>query len=247
MSRTWSASALPLAAVAVLEAAHAGTAIWQHRVPAVHDGFQYFTLQHFFLNNAIQSGEVAQWIPYMTQGTTATLWYGVQGSFLQALLLQAPSIVQRADLLTAFHVGMFVDELILLVGTWLLARRFFSLPAATFVTLSAVGSGVWLDQPYWNFRLYYALPLVLELGHRFIDRGRWRWLLLAGNLLAVQTIGNLPYFMPVVSLIVCAYFAIYLAVNPSLTVTRCGTCAGACRRSPPSDSRPWRSCWHTTC
>ena len=77
-----------------------------------------------------------------------------------------------------------------------------SVPAATFVTLSVVGSGVWLDQPYWNFRLYYALPLVLELGHRFIDQGRWRWLLLAGNLLAVQTIGNLPYFMPVVSLIV---------------------------------------------
>lgn len=216
MSRTWSASTLPLAAIAALEAAHAATAIWQHRAPAVHDGFQYFTLQYFFLNNAIQSGEVAQWIPYMTQGTTATLWYGVQGGFLQAVLLQAPFIVQRADLLTVFHAAMFVDELILLVGTWLLARRFFSLPAATFVTLSIVGSGVWLDQPYWNFRLYYALPLVLELGHRFIDRGRWRWFLLAGNLLAVQTIGNLPYFIPLVSLIVCAYFVTYLAVSPSV-------------------------------
>jgi hypothetical protein len=215
MPRTWSASSLPLAAIAALEAAHAGTAIWQHRAPAVHDGFQYFTLQYFFLNNAIQAGDVAQWIPYMTQGTIATLWYGVQGSFLQSALLQAPWIVQRADLLTVFHIGMFVDQLILLAGTWLLARRFFSVPAATFVTMSIVGSAVWLDQPYWNFRLYYALPLVLELGHRFIDEGRWRWFLLAGNLLAVQTIGNLPYFIPFVSFVVCAYFLTYAAANPS--------------------------------
>ena len=205
---------MPLAALAALEAAHAGTAIWQHRVPAVHDGFQYFTLQYFFLNNAIQAHEVAQWIPYMTQGTVATLWYGVQGSFLQAVLLQMPWLAQHADLLTVFHLGMLADQLILLTGTWLLARRFFDLPATGFVTLSVVGSAVWLDQPYWNFRLYYALPLVLELGHRFLDTGRWRWFFLAGNLLAVQTIGNLPYFIPFAGFVVCAYFLICAAANP---------------------------------
>ena len=196
--------------------AHTATAVLQHRAPAAHDGFQYFTLQYFFLNNAIQSGELAQWIPYMSQGTVATQWYGVQGSLLQNALLPIAPFLQKVDLLTVFHVGMFVDEMMLLVGTWLLARRFFQLPAVVFITVSVVGSAVWLDQPYWNVRLYYALPLVLELGHRFLETGRWRWFALAGNLLALQIIGNLPYFVPVSTFAVFVYFAGFTASHAQL-------------------------------
>ena len=190
----------------------------QHRAPAAHDGFQYFTLQYFFLNNAIQSGELAQWIPYMSQGTVATQWYGVQGSVLQNALLPVAPLLQKIDLLTVFHLGMFVDEMILLVGTWLLARRFFQLPAVVFITVSVVGSAVWLDQPYWNVRLYYALPLVLELGHRFLETGRWRWFVLAANLLALQVIGNLPYFVPVATFAVFVYFAGFAASHGAADV-----------------------------
>jgi hypothetical protein len=81
------------------------------------------------------------------------------------------------------------------------------------VALSVVASAVWLDQPYWNFRLYYAIPLVLELGHRFLDTGRWRWTFLTCNLLALQTIGNLPYLIPLTSFVVFAYFGFYAAIN----------------------------------
>jgi hypothetical protein len=203
-----------------LEAAHAAAAILLHRVPGGHDGFQYFTLQYFFLNNAIQAHEVAQWIPYMTQGTVASLWYGIQGSFLQAVLLQVPALAGGSDLLSIYHVAMFADEMILLTGTWLLARRFFDVPTAWFVSVSVVASGVWLDQPYWNFRLYYAVPLVLELGHRFLDTGQWRWMFLTANLLALQTIGNLPYFIPLTSFVVFAYFAFYAAANRSFVWDR---------------------------
>ena len=100
-----------------------------------------------------------------------------------------------ADLLSIYHLAMFIDELILLTGTWLLARRFFDVPATCFVALSVVASAVWLDQPYWNFRLHYAVPLVLELGHRFLDTGRWRWAFLTANLLAHR----LPYLIPLTS------------------------------------------------
>ena len=108
---------------------------------------------------------------------------------------------------------MYWAQLIGIVGVWLLARRFFQLPAAVFIALSVAGSAVWLDQPYWNFRLYYALPLVVELGHRFLETGRWRWFFLAANLLAIQVIGNLPYFIPVASLAVFVYFAGFAATQ----------------------------------
>ena len=203
-----------------LEAAHTATAILLHRVPGGHDGFQYFTLQYFYLNNAIQAHEVAQWIPFMTQGTIGSLWYGIQGSFLQAVLLQLPALLSGADLLAVYHLAMFVDEMILLTGTWLLARRFFDAPTVFFVSTSVVASCVWLDQPYWNFRLYYAIPLVIALGHRFLDTGRWRWVFLAVNLLALQTIGNLPYLIPVTSFVVFAYFAFYTASNRAFVLQR---------------------------
>ena len=219
VTRFLSARVLFLCIVA-LEAAHTATAVMLHRVPSTHDGFQYFTLQYFFLNNAIQAHEVAQWIPYMTQGTVASLWYGIQGSFLQAVLLQLPALALGADLLSVYHLGMFVDEMILLTGTWLLARRFFDVPATCFISISVVASGVWLDQPYWNFRLYYAVPLVLEVGHRFLETGRWRWAFFAVNLLALQTIGNLPYFIPLTSFVVFSYFAFYAATNRTLVWNR---------------------------
>jgi hypothetical protein len=199
--------------IVVIELAHTILAIAQHRVPTGHDGFQYFTVQYYFLNNAIQAGEIPQWIPYMTQGTVATLWYAIQASMLQSVLLFAAPALRHVDLLAVYHAGMFVDEMTLLAGTWLLARRFFRTPASLFIAITVVGSCVWLEQPYWNFRLYYALPLVLEAGHRFIDSGRWRWAFLSANLLALQALGNLPYFLPVASFVVCAYFAFFAAAH----------------------------------
>ena len=204
---------LLLFAIVAAEAGHAVVAIAGRRLPAGHDGFQYFTLQYYFLDNAIQTHDVAQWVPYLTHGTVATLWYTIQASFLQSVLLQVAPIVRGVDLLTIFHLNILVDQLILLAGTWLVGRRFFRTPALVFVTATVVGSAVWLDQPYWNVRLYYALPLVIEMGHRFLERGAWRWAAAGANLLALQTIGNLPYVIPVQSFAVFAYFAAYVAVN----------------------------------
>src|SRR6185503_8466376 len=115
--------------IVAMEVLHTATAILQHRIPSGHDGFQYFTLQYYFLNNAIQAHEIAQWIPFMTHGTVSTFWYGIQASFLQSVSLYTGSLLRRADLLSVYHVGIFVDEMILLTGTWLLARRFFRTPA----------------------------------------------------------------------------------------------------------------------
>jgi hypothetical protein len=51
------------------------------------------------------------------------------------------------------------------------------------------------------------------LIHRFLDRGSWLSLLLAMNLLALQTIGNMPYFIPMTSLVVALHFGLYTAFN----------------------------------
>jgi hypothetical protein len=209
-----------LAAIVGAELLHSIVAAAQHRVPFSHDGFQYFTLQYYFLNDAIQSAEIAQWIPFMNQGTVASLWRGIQSALLQNVLLEMPVLARQFNLLTIYHAGMFVDAMVLLTGTWLLARRFFGPTTAVFISLSVVGGTVWIDQPYWNFKLVYAVPLLIELGHRFLETGRWRWAFLLANLLAMQMLGSLPYIIPVTSFAVAAYFLAYSSTHHRLVIAQ---------------------------
>lgn len=186
-----------------------------HRMVKGHDAFIHFSLQYYFLNNAVITGEVPQWIPFMTHGSLALWWYPIQAGILQNICLCIAPLLKHINFYYIYNAGMFLDELLLLTGTWLLARRVLQPIGAFFTALTVTGSCIWTSQPWYNFHFYYALPLVLFLGHRFIDTGRWRYLLLAGNLLALQTLGNLPYYIPVTTLLVVVYFLLYTAFNQS--------------------------------
>ncbi len=206
--------ASPFLAVVSLELLLAGFLAASHRMIAGHDGFHYFALQYYFMNGAAASGEIPQWIPFMAQGMPATWWYAIQAAPWQAALLQAAGLFKGLDLLPLFYAGIFWDTLLLLTGTWLLARLLFSSRwTAFFVTVTVAGSAIWTSQPWFNFHSTYALPLALYLGHRFLETGRWRYLLISGNLLALQTLGNLPYFLSVASLAFFLYFLFYALFN----------------------------------
>lgn len=186
------------------------------RIPAGHDGFQYFSQQYYFLNNVVTSGEIPQWMPYMTHGTVAAWWYSIQAGLLQAFLLITGGLFKNVNFLVIYNLGILLDLFVLLCGSWLLAGRFFTSKVTVFfVTASAMGSCLWASQPWWNFHIYHAIPLILYLGHRFIETGRWRYFLLAGNLLAIQTLGNLPYIIPVTSLVIVLYFSCHAVFHPT--------------------------------
>lgn len=190
---------------------------WHHRLPREHDGFSYFGLQYYFLNNAAITGELPQWIPYMTHGTVANWWYAIQGGiFVNSIALIAGplGVLKHLSFLPLFYIGIWFDGLLLLVGTWLLAQRLFRSNATIFfVCAIVVGPCIWISQPWYNFHFFYALPLILALVHRFLDRGSWLSLFLAMNLFALQTIGNLPYFIPISSLVIVLYFGLHTMFN----------------------------------
>jgi len=187
---------------------------FKNRIPNGHDTFEYFTLQYYFLNHAVMYGEIPQWMPFMTHGTVATWWYAIQAGILQNVLLLATPLLKGINFIQIFNAGIFFDELLLLVGTWLFARRFLSPAAAFFTAVSVMGSCIWAGQVWFNFHFYYAMPLMLDLLHRFLEQGQWRYLALAGNLFAVQMLANLPYYPPVLSLVIAIYFSSYTVCNP---------------------------------
>jgi hypothetical protein len=179
-----------------------------------HDGFQYFSLQYIILDHLIIHGEIPQWTPYLTHGFLANVAYITTSGIFQNVLLLTGDLFKNVNFLPLFYTGIFIDELLLLTGVWLLGRRFFASPLTVFfVTLSVMGSCIWVLQPWWNFHIYYAIPLILYFIHVFIDSGKWRYYFLAGNLLFMQCLGNLPYFLPVISLVIFLYFIFYFSFN----------------------------------
>src|SRR5207244_711403 len=54
--------------------------IVQKRMLIGYDGFQYFSLQYFFLNDSAINHEIPLWIPYVSQGEPSNWWYTIQGT-----------------------------------------------------------------------------------------------------------------------------------------------------------------------
>lgn len=181
-----------------------------HRMPYGHDAFQYFTLQYAFLNNSAQTGEVAYWFPFVVNGSVSSWWYSVQASLLQQVCIHLGFLFRGHDLLIPFYAGIFVDTVLLITGTWLLAARFFSHKGTVFfIAATVAGSTLWSSQPWFGLHFYYALPLILHLLHRFLETGHWRYLFLAVHLLAIQMLGNLLYFLPVQLFVIFLYLMLY--------------------------------------
>jgi len=159
-------------------------------------------------------GEVPRWIPFLVHGVIANGFYAMQSGLTQNLLMAAGPILKHCNFLTLFYAGMFVDEFLLLLGTWLLAKRYFkSSFTVFFVCVSVIGSSIWIGQPWFNFHFYYAVPLIIYFFHQFLDTKKWYHFFLAANLFIFQTLGNLVYLIPFTSLVIFAYFLFYFVLN----------------------------------
>ncbi len=218
-----SSPALWFVVVVLCELATSLAMIGGHRIPRGHDMYSYFPTQFFYLNNAVTAGQIPQWLPYITHGTLGTwFWYLLQAGFLQNALCLFPFLLfKTTNFIPVYYAGFFADALILLVGTWRLAGRFsLSLPATVLVALSVTGSCIWIDQPWFNYHFFYAVPLTLDFLHEFLEKGRWRYLLFAGNLAAMQMLGNLAYLFSAFCLSIFLYFVFRFVTEPKNFIAR---------------------------
>lgn len=123
-----------------------------HRIPVGHEGLTYFLSQYFFLNNAVFSGQIPQWIPYMGHGTVSSLWFACQASLGQNLMFPLASLLKSVPFNIIFDVNIFIDHLLLIVGAWLLSGKYYRFALTRFfVVLSLSGSMIWATQIWFNF------------------------------------------------------------------------------------------------
>lgn len=201
-----------LAALFVLLGLYYAWLLISRRLPRGHDTLAAFVVQYLFLVPSAQGGAFPLWFPYSNHGSP-TSWHMLPGGglFQQALLLLG--VPEGANALPLFHLGLLVEEIVLLVGTWRLGGFFFRSPAARFfVTVAMVGSSFWAEQIWHNHRVLYAVPLTLSFFLAFLETGRRRHLFLGLNLLALQFLGNVPYSTVMTVLITALYLLCYVVV-----------------------------------
>ncbi|HEX4997337.1 MAG TPA: hypothetical protein VFY29_03875 [Terriglobia bacterium] len=186
------------------------------RIPAGHDGFQYFYLKYYFFNDFVRNGELSQWMPYMTHGSPSAWWYAVQGGIFDSAVMLLSRLFRFRQFLPIFYFLLFLERLTLLAGTWLLASEHFRTRAAVFAVSAAVATtSIWYTQPWWNFHAFVALPMLLFLMRRSIVDFRWRWLVGLCLLFFLQTFGNLAYYLPMTALVVFFYACLTLTRRPA--------------------------------
>ncbi len=171
-----------------------------------HDGFQYFYLKYYFFNDFVRNGEHTEWLPYLTHGSPSAWWYVVQSGIFDPVMLVVARLLQLVNFLPIFYTLLFLEKLLLILGSWLFTGEHFRSRPARFAVTAAVSSTcIWYTQPWWDFHAVVALPMMLFFLHRGLVAFRWQWPIGLSVLLYLQTFGHLSYYLPITLLLLAAY------------------------------------------
>ncbi len=187
----------PLLFVALLDAP------WlDPRVVPVHDTFYNFCNFQIYYSHFFLTGELVQWYPYGALGLPADYQQLISLSPMNYLVGAVGALLRVRDVLLLFKVSAIAEQMVFVLGTWLLARRLFASRAtAIALGLAAGGTVVWYAQQWFELRFFYLLPLLLYFFRSFLEAKRPEFFWLACLTAVAWTLGNVPYFVPMWGLV----------------------------------------------
>lgn len=202
------------AALLIVQAAFFAWLVLTRRLPRGHDTLSVYLLQSIFLSGTPSGSTPALWMPYLAHGFSTPWLANVQSGLLQNALLLMGGVPKGTPLHAVFYAGLFLEDLILVLGIWRLGGRFFRTPSAQFfVAAAALGSSMWIDNIFWAHRLIYGVPLTLSLILDFVETGRRLPLLLASSLAGLLLLGNAVYIPIASNLSVLLFVALYVFIH----------------------------------
>lgn len=191
-----------------------GYLILARRLPRGHDTLSVFLLQYLFMAGPVTGSAGSLWVPFLSHGVTSTWFANVQAGLLQNTILLVGGLPEGTPMLPVFYAGLFVEDLVLLIGVWRLSGRLYRSPSAQFlVSAAAVGSSMWVSNIFWAHRLVYQVPLALALLLDFVETGSRFRLLLAASLGALLLLGTAPYIPVLTTLSIFLFVGLYLWVH----------------------------------
>jgi hypothetical protein len=176
-----------------------------------HDSNYFFQASFGFYNHFFYHGDLPRWFPYSAWGIPAYWQHVVNLSPFTQLTGFVSGFARFRDVQWMLKFSMLLEHITYLLGTYLYTHRIFKHKwSAIFATLGMVTSSVWIFQIYWDFRVYYLLPLIFYCINRFWEDQRPHWFWLSGAVTVHAMIGNIPYFAPLYALILLLYTAFHV-------------------------------------
>ncbi len=171
-----------------------------------HDTRSLLGFLDYFYSNYLHFGELPRWMVYGLYGLDASAYQVGNlsvGGFLAVFL---GKILGVNDSLQVLGFTVSIEQLLLLLGLYLLCRRLFKERLTVFcVCLFLVTTVIWQEQTFMNFRLYYLLPLAMYLILRLKEDGLGWCGWLAGAVAVLGPLGNALYCYPFWAFVLAAY------------------------------------------
>lgn len=176
------------------------------RFMPVHDTKQALAFFDYFYSNLTFFGELPRWMVYGLYGLDASAYHITFMSAVGYLTMFAGKCFGVGDTLMLFSITVCLEQLIFLLGLYLLAKRIFTRRLTVFcVCLTAAGTIMSHFEIPFNFRIFELLPLEFYLIHRlrYDGKGHWGWL--AGIVAVLGPLGGAAYFYPLWGFIIVLF------------------------------------------
>lgn len=202
----WNADLLVLAAAVVLF----NLPYFRGEFLPAHDSKSVFGLFTYFHSHAAVHHELPLWMTYGTYGFTSAVFQASYLTVSSYLSILGGVALGVHDSLTLFVISTIVEQLLFLLGFYLLSRRLFSDRLTVLIVgISAAATTVWWWQIFFALRIYYALPLALYFLERFRTERRPEHFWLAGLTTVLGGLGAPPYFYPVKAVLLAGMAAVW--------------------------------------
>ncbi len=189
---------------------------WSDLIWPQHDTLGAFESFYFFYNDLFFFGELPRWKPFEVFGIPSLPDQSIALSPASYLAMAVGFLFRIQNALFLFKLGIFFDQLVLLIGTYLLSGILFEQRITRFfVTLGVVLSGVWHIQVNQNFRIYCLLPLALYYLLSFFLRRRAHHFWISAFVFLISLVGSIVYYAPL-------HLLVAIVVTVVLFLTRGG-------------------------
>ncbi len=183
----------------------------------IHDTFQVFGMFHYYYSEFFFNNQIVQWLPFETYGMDSHYFQTMNFSPFSYLAFVIGKILQIRNALFLFKISVLMEQLALLVGSFLLGQRLFkSKTAVHMLCIAAVGSTVWFSSLLLNFRVYYLMPFILLFLVLFIQEKKPQFFWIAGLSAMAWFMGATSYAVFIWVLIFTIFLVLMTIRQPDL-------------------------------
>lgn len=146
--------------------------------------------------------QIPIWFPHSVMGMPGAFDMITHLSPANYLGMVLGLMFRITDALVLYNVSMVLEQILFLFGFYKLSMLLFRDKKIAFLLgFVAIGSLIWNYSLWWNFRIYYLVPLIFySLIYSFQEKKSvFFWL--AGIMTVLSMVGNLQYYVPIYLLV----------------------------------------------